>query len=359
MLSLLLDSDEDAVVSVEAFEDVGVQKGEDTVASQTKSSTTKNPVGNRAEPFWKTLFNWLEALRIGQLSITNTLFELYVFGDFDGEVCTLFSKARSESEATAALKEAKALLIASGEPVPDFVNRVLEADPKTLASLIIRFRYEHGSGNSVEDLREQFRRLLVPAEVVERVVIHAIGWVKQNVDTLIESRKIAAIPVLAFRNEISSYVQSLIFSACLADLAGPVQPEAMEGHRSRRYVLQLELIAVTDDRILRAISAYLRSSVNRAEWGRLALVHEHGFDDFERRLREYWGNSRTQCEIALNGKSEAERGRYLLAECMKLSSPLQGRPVPYDFVEGCFHALADELIVGWHPDFEKHAASWK
>lgn len=143
------------------------------------------------------------------------------------------------------------------------------------------------------------------------------------------------------------------------DLAGPALPEDIESHRPRRYVRQLELISVTDERKLRAISAYLRSSVNRTEWGRLGFVHEHSLDDFENRITDYWRNSRAQCEIALAGRDVLERGQYVLAECMKCSPPLQGRPVPHDFVEGCFHALADELSVGWHPEFERLTADWK
>jgi hypothetical protein len=82
-------------------------------------------------------------------------------------------------------------------------------------------------------------------------------------------------------------------------------------------------------------------------------------DDFEEKLTDYWRNARTQCEIELANRKAAERGQYLLAECMKCSPPLQGKAVPHDFVEGCFHALADELLVGWHPDFEKLTATWK
>ena len=83
MLSLLLESDGNAIVSLEVFEDVVVQNSAGALASQTKSSIAgQNPVSNRAEPFWKSLNNWLEAIKAGQLSVTDTVFELYVFGDF-------------------------------------------------------------------------------------------------------------------------------------------------------------------------------------------------------------------------------------------------------------------------------------
>jgi hypothetical protein len=359
MLSLLLESAGSAVVSLEVFEDIGVEDSDGTLASQSKRSTTRNPVSNRGEPFWKSFRNWLDAITAGQLSVKDTLFELYVFGDFQGEICNLFSDAKSEPEAQAALSQAKKVLSVKGKTLPALVIAVLEADGQTLIPLITRFRYRHGSGASVADLKEQLSKALIPTEFLDNVLTHAMGWVKQEVDTLLEGGQRSAISVTAFRNEISAYAQSLAFSACLADLAGPALPGEIEGHQSRRYVRQLELISVADDRKLRAISAYLRSSVNRAEWGRLGLVHDHSLDDFENKLTDYWRNSRTQCEIILATQRTPERGQYLLAECMKFSTPLQGRPVPSDFVEGCFHALADELNVGWHPNFETLTADWK
>jgi hypothetical protein len=348
MLSLLLESDGSALVSLEVFEDVGVQDATGTLASQTKSSIAgQNPVSNRAEPFWKSLNNWLDAIKTGQLSVMDTLFELYVFGDFQGEICSLFSEATSESDARAAVSKAEELLSASGKKSQDRITAVLEADPGTLISLIMRFRYRHGSGASVEDLKEQLSKALIPKEFLDNVLTHACGWVKRQVDQLVEQGLPATVAVATFRDEITAYTQALAFSACLADLAGPALPEDIEGHRSRRYVRQLELIAVTDDRTLRAISAYLRSSVNRAEWGRLGSVHEGSLDDFENSLTDYWRNSRAQANIILARRDSTQRGQYLLAECMKSSPSLQGKSVPHDFVEGCFHALADELIVGW------------
>src|SRR5215467_12962494 len=95
MVSLLLESDGDAVVSLEVFEDVGVEGGRGTLASQTKSSIKKNPVSNGAEPLWKTLRNWVDAIKGGQLSLKETVFELYVFGNYEGTICTHFSDAES------------------------------------------------------------------------------------------------------------------------------------------------------------------------------------------------------------------------------------------------------------------------
>jgi hypothetical protein len=236
MLSLLLESDSSSVVSLEVFEDVGVESGEGTVASQTKSSTTKNPVSNSAEPLWKTLQNWLDAIKNKQLAIHNTVFELYVFGDFDGEICTLFSEATSEVDAQSALSSAKKILLKDVKHLPKHISDVLGADENELVPLIMHFSYEHGSGQSIEDLKQKLSATFIPEEFLDIVLTYALGWVKKEVDTLLEQKQTAAIAVAAFRREIAAYARSIVFSDCFADLAGPARPEDIEKSRSQRYV---------------------------------------------------------------------------------------------------------------------------
>jgi hypothetical protein len=360
MLAVLLEPGDRDVVSLEVFEDVGAEGPAGTVASQTKSSLSGNPVSNGSDTFWKPLRNWLDAIKSGQLSPEKTIFELYVFGDYQGEICTLFSNAKSDSEALKALSRSKEIIAATSVKASANIEPLLRTENQAnVVALIKNFRYRHGSGSSISDLKKQLEGLMIPSEFVDKVLTHAIGWLKQQVDTLIENGKPARILVTDFRGELAAYTRALAFSACLADMAGPVTVQGMEGHVSRWYVMQLDLIAATDERKLGAISAYLRSSVNRAEWARLALVHESSLDDFENGLVEYWKNSRAQSQILLGGKEKNEQGQYLLAECMKCKPHLQGHSTPYDFVEGCFHALADQLTLGWHPDFETLTADWK
>ena len=63
MLYELLNCEMDSVVSVEKFDDVGVESGSAKTAIQTKSALSdRNPVSDRAVDLWKTLYNWLLAL---------------------------------------------------------------------------------------------------------------------------------------------------------------------------------------------------------------------------------------------------------------------------------------------------------
>jgi hypothetical protein len=50
-------------------------------------------------------------------------------------------------------------------------------------------------------------------------------------------------------------------------------------------------------------------------------------------------------------KDAALRGRLVYRRCAQLQAPLDGRAVPGHFVHGCFNSLADEMRLGWHPNY--------
>lgn len=61
------------MVSIEKFDDVGVENGDEKKAIQTKSALSdRNPVSDRAVDLWKTLYNWLIALKERELPLNAT-----------------------------------------------------------------------------------------------------------------------------------------------------------------------------------------------------------------------------------------------------------------------------------------------
>jgi hypothetical protein len=44
--------------------------------------------------------------------------------------------------------------------------------------------------------------------------------------------------------------------------------------------------------------------------------------------------------------------RMTYRECAQVQASLDSRAVPSHFVHGSFNALADDMRVGWHPDYQ-------
>ena len=75
------------VVSLELFEDVGVEHHDGTkTAEQDKSFLSRNPLADRSTALWKTLHNWVDAVSSGALVPEHSRFVIYApkaaMGDF-------------------------------------------------------------------------------------------------------------------------------------------------------------------------------------------------------------------------------------------------------------------------------------
>jgi len=100
MLYELLNCDMDSVVSVEKFDDVGVESGNTRTAIQMKSAlSNRNPVSDKAVDLWKTLYNWLLALKENELHLDVTLFTLVINVNKSGKVVTWLNQAHDKKEA--------------------------------------------------------------------------------------------------------------------------------------------------------------------------------------------------------------------------------------------------------------------
>src|SRR5689334_17015377 len=68
MASLLIEADPGSKVSLELFEDVGVESADgEKLAVQTKSTRVSNPVADRSSELWKTFSNWAATAQNGSI----------------------------------------------------------------------------------------------------------------------------------------------------------------------------------------------------------------------------------------------------------------------------------------------------
>lgn len=360
----LLEADPDWSVSLEVFEDVGVEGPlGNRIAEQNKSTSNGNPVADHAVGLWKALSNWVNAVESGELELGNTLFEIYVSAPKTGRIVEGFSHARTISEAGTALEEAKRIIWGDApeyllkqrmpKSIAEYVSRVFDADPSSVSRIIMAFTYRSGTGSPQQELLSLLSKALIPTEFVDDVLLYSLGWVKQQIDILLEQKRPAVVSVERFRTSVTSFVQKLAYRSILNTYAKQPTREQIETDlQLRTYVRQLELIESDDIDKIRAVTDYLKASSDRTYWSEKGLIHESSFDEFEDGLNRTWKNLKSKFDILLSGKNEIERGQFLYSECSEHKSTLEGLELPYHFVPGSFHALADSEDIGWHPDYK-------
>jgi hypothetical protein len=362
MVARLLRCTHGQAVSLEVLDDVAVTGGATTVAEQSKSGLAHNPVADRSVDLWKTLFNWLEAIRSGALT-TETKFVLYVAQPYDGALITKLHDVRRPEDAAPLIAELRddlwgpAPRRAKKAKLPDtlakYVNAVLDASDDTLSRLFAGLEYVAGSGSPVDDLTPLLKEKAIGDGAIEDVLKSILGWTKKRVEKLIEARKPPIVSWEEFNQQLIAAARKFDRS----DLLAPTPVEISESEvelelQSRQYIQQLRWIACENEQLVGAVNDYLRASVDRTAWSERGDVLESSFEEFSDRLERHWENRKRLAGIELPGRSETDLGQAVLTHCLMASVQLQGLEVPSYFVPGSYHALADTFTVGWHPRFD-------
>jgi hypothetical protein len=358
-LQLLLERPSGTVVTLEVFEDVGASHPGGDLASQVKSALVKNPITDRAVDLWKTFGNWTEAATLGHISARSTIFEIYLARPRNGRIASAFHSASSEREAETAIQNAKRVLLGNKinkaslpAELKTHVNRVFSCDPDTLTQIVRNFRITAATQDPISDLRPIVGAKWVRPESVDLVIQHAHGWLKERLDSLLQLRRLAAVSVDEFNEEMRKFIPRCDFLHFVADMAGRPTVGQVEAERVRTYVRQLDLIDFQDEDTLEAINSYLRACVMRTKLSERGLVHEDSFEEYEEALLSYWRNKKRQNTLTNPAHTGAQLGQLLLSDCCLHLQKLQGLEMPSYFTPGSYHALADVETIGWHPDYK-------
>jgi hypothetical protein len=123
------------------------------------------------------------------------------------------------------------------------------------------------------------------------------------------------------------------------------------------FVRQLHLVGIGENRVRRAVSDYLRAFTQRSRWVNDNLLRPGELGRYERRLVEEWS---TRFDVLRDelGEVAAEEDKVREAKAIyrwiEQEARFRIRPgCDEPFVtKGSYQMLADDLRVGWHPDFQ-------
>jgi len=354
---------------MEYLDDVAQETEQGVTLVQSKSALTANPVSDRAKSLWKTLSNWVTLAASGGCDPKRTLFEIYVSRPVTGTLVEAFTAATTVEAAQAAILLARSKLWGAG---PDFENRaevsadiasyldnVFEGDQDQVAAIIKNFQLTCGSGSPQADIEAILKTHPISHSKIRDIAIHMCGVVKNRVDEMLEAGMPAIISRDDFHTQYGAYVRKIDRETVLSSRAKQPGQDEMQGHMPRLFVQQLDLIGMSYEEKLAAVSDYLMAIADRTDWTASGEVDASSFEDLNAVLERHWKNKRLSCRAAHASKPPENQGQLLYAECMQVTVQLQAmQPSPH-FIPGCFHELADDLSVGWHPDYSMHLKAKK
>ena len=362
---------DERVVSVEAYDDVAVEKEGLLIAEQTKSVlSNNNPVTDRSEVFWKTIYNWCNYFTQGQYPPKVVLKYVVVSSHSikAGTIPKLFAEAKTETEATEALESARIILFGDTKskekprPISQTIEPYIEycfapKNKETVIKVISLMEIDIHEDTYDQELFNKFKMQSIPLEYATELFESMLGWVSDQVHQQTKQNKPAYISSKDYKTALDSQIRSRDQKIILSAVS--VQPEASqttaEVERHDTYIKQLELIDVDESDIFEAASDFLRTRSEKTAWAKKGLINGGSFADYYDGLKRLWKNQKLLSSVVVNG--DIERGKYLYGQCLSnaISHRLLGRDVPSFFGSGSLQALANEPsdrpTIGWHPRY--------
>lgn len=352
-------------VSVEVFDDVGVEHMDGSKdAIQLKSAlSNRNPVSDRAVDLWKTMYNWLISVDADELNLENTKYVLFITVNKSGNIVKSFHSAKSHEDAIKAWNDAKNLFFDKqgelkeiGTEYKKYIEYFFKDDKKEMSIKIIeKFELKKCINNYTDTVRKEFDKSGIPKDIIDPIYRGIIGWIDTGVTKMVEN----GLPIIISYENYQKQLHALYreynqkHSLMLYSVKPSNQEVQMELHnKNRKYIEQLDIIDCDYTEKVEAINDFLRAAIDREIWAENGDISQQNLERYEANLKKTWKVQKGIRKIERKNDSPEEQGQWLYYKCQEKDVKMDSVDVPSSFKNGCYHALANELEIGWHPQYD-------
>jgi len=352
----------DFVVSLETLDDVSFEVGGEPLAVlQAKHSlkATANLTDLSAE-LWKTLRVWLVGLASGEIPLGTARFLITTAAAAPGSACAVLGiegRDRDVAEAAKRLKHA-ATSSTNSELKPAFEAYLAldETEREALLAQIYVIPSQPDAVEITEQLQSELYHVSLNHQALSVQMLEG-WWFKRVLNELVHPE--GGIPRAEIDAQISDIQESLKPDALPIDEdldALMIALEQLPEFADRPFYKQVELVSGSQLRIRNAITSYLQAFRQRSAWTRHDLLFDADLDKYDKRLQAEWelqyGQVCDELGADATDAAMAQAGRALLKWAEDAHIFIRsGVNVPW-VCRGSLHMLAEDMRVGWHPQFE-------
>ena len=328
-----------------------------TSSEEDKSSIGSNPLGNKSTNLWKTFYNWICDVNDGAIDANKAAFILYATHGGRPGIVDSFHAASTNAEVANAIATAKTTLedITPAHEIWEYFDFCANKHVVQFAKIIEKFELQIGSKTVTGELQDALVRKHLPTNYLSTLTDALTGWLHKELLLCMSEKKPAKISWESFDKQF----KVLFDQARCHDLIdftrfSPIDESEIEYQRQiwPMYLQQLQAIESDGSEILQAVSDYLRAKTNRFKWIESETLDTDLIEDFQSRLVSFWQNRSKRIQITESGAKETDRGKLLLLDCATRQESIRNVAPPASTIAGTYHALADELALGWHPSWE-------
>ena len=325
---------------------------------QTKHRLARTAtLADTSADLWKSVRRWSEAIAAGEVDASETRFSLLTTATAPDNSVGALLRARQGRDEVEALRRMETVArtdsAATNRSAYAAFLDLDDAKRRSLVSSFVVLDAAHTIDDVPEALRLELRRAAAQqhlAALTDRLIewwsLRVVRHLRDQTEPIYAAEVDFKIDDL--RDQFAA--QALPIDVGLDDPAiGELSAD------DRTFVRQLQLIAAEHELLETAIRDYKRAYLQRSRWVRDKLVLDDELSRYEDRLVDEWQHQRA---IATQRARQAgtDEGRLQELGLEVYAATTNGRTwfrrVEEPFVmRGTLHQLADDLRVGWHPDF--------
>jgi hypothetical protein len=347
---------------IEGLDDIETQMVGGRELIQSKHHHTAAALSDRSVELWKTLRVWSEAISAIPDLPTYARFTL-VTTRLCASGSMIEKLARSDKSRSVSKEVAQAFRdIASSagnkanEKAYEAYLALSESDQQ---ALLLRTRVIDGfsSNTSVDDDIANLLRGTVTGQPQLRALVNQLlGWWEGRVAQHFRDRR-DEISGKELFEQIRAIADSLAPDSLPIDegILGSTFDDAIPDDEI--YVKQLRLIACKKPVLLRAMTDLVKSQKHIAAWVREELLFIQEFPNYKRRLQDEWQIRhdflKGDAESVVSQQEVERLAQKFYQQIQTMSMPIRRDCLDLFVMRGTFHELANEMRVGWHPDYDK------
>jgi hypothetical protein len=344
-------------IAIETIDDVTFVGEALQIDTQLKHSiAAKGSLNKYAPGVWRTFSIWLDRME-GDLAEEH---EFHLVTTSELSASDPLAKLTPGSD-DLSVNSALAELELAAEESTNFASandraRFLNSDPGVRLALLRRVQIVAGTSDVsaiARDLESEIHFACEPSQRTDFRVDLEGWWVARILDNW-KAAKGSLVELEEVGARVSYLRERYEPSALPLDVPDEECGELME---ERTFIKQVRLVTDSDRRLRNAQKSFLRSVTQRSKWVREHRIDPSELDEFDAALCERWEAEHASAvdtvSEAFTDDDKKNVGRNVLRWAETLEVPIRSTKSTF-MTSGSYHALADDLRVGWHPNFRDH-----
>jgi hypothetical protein len=349
------------VVTIERFDDIAFESEEDVAqAIQTKHHGTAGELSDASVDLWKTLAIWIDrTVANPQLPFETQLVIVTTATAPEASAAELLRGDRAQTDVRKACDilvetASKSKNSATQAARTSFLGLSDEVRLSLLSAIVV-----YDNAPSIIDVRDEIEALVAfsaPAHQVGTLVDYLEGWWFAQVIEMLAGTSSGGTSVTAIRSKVDELREHFkIDQLPLTEGAAEATTEQQMAAGERMFVQQIRAVGIGEQSIKTAIRDYYRASAQRSRWARESLLLDGETTRYDAELKDRWSREFEANRENIDSTSESQKldcGRKNFHWANRSQISFRNRSEMW-LTAGSFQMLADDLHIGWHPDYDK------